>query len=199
MLVQISSGTGPIECEMAVKKLYESLLGEYPSAMFSLVRKTPSKYTDGAKSILFETDTDLSGLAGTVQWIWKTTVRPGHKRRNWFVDVSVIPEAGELSLDSRALEMEFFHCSGSGGQNVNKVETGVRLRHLPTGLVTESSSHRTQWQNRKEALSRMEKLFADMRDAAVAGQKSVAWEAHNSLERGNPVRVYKGEKFERVR
>ena len=35
---------------------------------------------------LFETDADLGRLSGTVQWIWNTTLRPGHKRRNWFID-----------------------------------------------------------------------------------------------------------------
>ena len=199
MLVQISSGTGPVECEIAVDKLYDALQKENPDSKFTLIRRTGSRFSDGAKSILFETDADLSDLFGSVQWIWKTTIRPGHKRRNWYVDVSVIPDIEDIEPDSKDLRIEFFHSGGNGGQNVNKVETGVRLTHVPTGTVTESTKERTQGQNRKDALEKMKQVFKQAHDEAIAGQKDFEWSRHNELERGNPVRVYKGENFKRVR
>ncbi|MCR5101662.1 MAG: peptide chain release factor-like protein, partial [Butyrivibrio sp.] len=67
MIIQISSGQGPIECEIAVSKLYYSLKKEYPD--IKEINSHYSRHTNQLTSIMFETDSDLSDLEGTVQWI----------------------------------------------------------------------------------------------------------------------------------
>lgn len=55
----------------------------------------------------------------------------------------------------KEVEIEFFRSSGAGGQNVNKRETAVRLRHIPSGIVIEAQEERTQGQNRRIAFERL--------------------------------------------
>lgn len=194
MIIQISSGQGPEECELAVSKLFEALKKEFPDIEPLSLREGGKK--DCLKSVLFSTGYDLSALEGSVQWICKSPFRPKHRRKNWFVDISVIPEQEPFCADGE-IRFEAFRCGGKGGQNVNKVETGVRLTHIPTGITVTCVTQRSQYANKKEALHKLNALFADEAGRLKARRLNDAWQEHTRLERGNPVRIYAGESFER--
>ena len=197
MLIQISAGLGPLECSRAVTLLYEALKKEYPDILLCEARE--NTFADRChKSILFSTQTDLSGLEGTVEWICQSPFRPHHGRKNWFIDISVIPASKQLCKEGD-IRFERFHCGGKGGQTVNKVETGVRLIHVPTGITVTATEERSQLQNRRIAMEKLNAIFAQREAEAAQDQKNSAWREHTKLVRGNPVRVYKGDKFERVK
>lgn len=197
MLIQISSGLGPLECSRAVALLFASLKKEYPDILTCNVRE--NSFQPGCyKSVLFSTQADLSSLEGTIEWICQSPFRPHHGRKNWFIDVSIIPEVKTVCKEGE-IRFERFHCGGKGGQNVNKVETGVRLVHEPTGITVTATEERSQQQNRRIAMAKLQAIFAERETEAAQNQKNSAWREHTRLVRGNPVRVYKGENFERVK
>lgn len=192
MIIQISAGQGPAECQLAVAKLFAALEKEYGE--LEILSDTKGCEKGCFDSILFKTEQDLSSLEGTVLWSCKSPFRKNHKRKNWYVDVSIIPEQEGIATQ-KEYRIEKFHCGGKGGQNVNKVETGVRVVHIPTGLVSQSVEERSQFQNKQKAMERMQEKLAGLQREQEEKQTNAAWREHNRIVRGNPVRVYEGERF----
>lgn len=194
MKVQISSGQGPLECELAVGLLYKELKKELTDS--KLVEWVQGKKKEGFSSIVFETSQEVSGLLGSVLWICQSTYRPGHKRKNWYVNVSALEELPRVQEDDM-VHFETFCSGGKGGQHVNKVETGVRAIHIPTGTAVVSTQARSQHQNKQLALNRLCEILAEMNLESGRREKNLAWMEHTRLVRGNPVRVYEGAEFRR--
>lgn len=192
MKIQISSGQGPAECELAVGLFYAQLQKEIRD--IRTVQCVRGKKPGGYASVIFETDEDVSGLEGSVLWVCRSPYRPAHKRKNWYIDVSILEQAPKLKTELQ-LRFETFRCGGKGGQNVNKVETGVRVIHIPTGISVVSTEARSQHMNKKIAVNRLCDILADYNAQQDRREKELAWLEHTRLERGNPVRVYEGEKF----
>lgn len=199
MKVQLSSGQGPAECELAVGKLLRALKKEFSS--IEVLESSRGAKADCYRSVLISCEENLSFLEGTVKWICESPYRPGHKRKNWFVDVSVCGGDGEAEppeqweFDERLVRFETFRSGGKGGQHVNKVETGVRAVYVPTGLAVVSTQARSQQLNKRLALDRLCALLASQVEAGEAVLRAYRRMEHTRLERGNAVRIYEGMEF----
>src|SRR3990167_7381588 len=113
-------------------------------------------------------------------------------RQTPFALVEVMPEIeaeADVVIKPDDLEIEFYRSSGSGGQNVNKVSTAVRLKHLPTGLVVESQTQRFQEQNRKLALKILKgKLWQIEEEKRLQQLKQIKGE-HKAASCGNQIQI----------
>ena len=118
-------------------------------------------------------------------------------RHTSFALVDVLPEiedvsASAIDINPNDIEMEAFRSSGPGGQNVNKVSTAVRIKHIPTGIAVAVQSERSQAQNREKAIQILKsKLIKMMEDSKVQelSQLKVSNEP-GSIEWGSQIRSY---------
>jgi peptide chain release factor len=197
MELQLSSGQGPVECELAVGKLLRALTVEFPG--IRVAETSPGKLADCYRSVRIDSEVDLSFLEGSIKWICESPYRPKHKRKNWFVDVSVCAGHEPQAFDESLVRFETFRSGGKGGQHVNKVETGVRAVYLPTGMAVVSTEARSQHMNKHIALNRLCEAIAEQNETGAASVKALNRLEHTRLERGNPARTYEGLAFRRIK
>jgi peptide chain release factor 2 len=117
----------------------------------------------------------------------------GGRRHTSFASVNVIPEFNEqadIQILDKDLKIDTYRSGGAGGQNVNKVETAVRITHLPTGVVVASQNSRSQLQNKETALNLLKsKLYQIKMNEKQQTMNKIVGEQKN-IEWGSQIRSY---------
>lgn len=208
--IQISAGKGPKECAWVVDKLMKVVIKEAEQNEVEILEAvaSPSKEVMLFSSVLFIVRADedvldkfVNNWIGTIQWIGESMFRKNHKRKNWFVKITGTPTNyySNFSYNKSELIFETMRASGNGGQNVNKLETAIRLTHKPSGLVVISKDERTQYRNKQIALKRLQAKLKQLEMEETNLETQNFWQNHNEIERGNAKRIFKGLKFKEVK
>jgi len=198
MMIQITSGKGPAECCRVVARV-QSLMLKQAKQQDIQIEVLDNKAGELNGTLLSATmmatghnlDAFLKEWAGTVQWIAQSPYRKYHKRKNWFVGVAAFDVKELMQWNSKDVDLETCKSSGPGGQNVNKVETAVRGTHLPSGIQVMAMDTRSQLENKKLCLARLEAKVLGWQTEQLVEQQQNQWMEHYLLQRGNPVKIIK--------
>lgn len=203
-LIQITSGRGPLECQWVVAKVLKAFLEEAKdnNIDYEIIHRENGDENLTLKSVTLllrsrNLNEFLDSWLGSICWIGKSTFRKLHKRSNWFIGVFELEGLEKINFNEKDIQFQTTRSQGSGGQNVNKVNTAVRATHIPTGQSVFVQDSRSQLENKKLSIERLKAKVLEQNIIQLQRRMQETWNNHLNVQRGNPVRTFSGTDFKK--
>jgi len=198
-IIEINAGAGGTEaCDWA-EMLYRMyvLYGEKSGYKVSELNRVPGDVA-GVRSVEIEVSGDygygmLKGENGVHRLVRVSPYNAQGKRMTSFASVFVHPLVDnrvEVEVNPADLDWDTFRASGAGGQHVNKTESAVRVRHLPSGIVVECQAERSQHMNREKAIQMLKSRLYEAELERLRAEKNNIEAGKMKNEWGSQIRSY---------
>ncbi len=198
-IVNINSGAGGTESQDWAEMLMRMYLrwserNNYKSNVLDIQEGDGA----GIKSASIEIEGEnafgyLKGESGVHRLVRLSPFDANHKRHTSFASVytyPVVDDSIEIEINPADLSWDTFRSSGPGGQNVNKVESAVRVRHAPSGLIVECQETRSQGQNREKALTMLKSQLYELELRKKREKLQALESSKKKIEWGSQIRSY---------
>ncbi|WP_294285740.1 peptide chain release factor H [uncultured Chryseobacterium sp.] len=203
-LIQITAGKGPLECQWVVAKVLKVFLEEIKNnnIAYEIIHRENGDENLTLKSVTLLLKSKgledfLESWLGSICWTGKSTFRKLHKRSNWFIGIFELEGLEKVSFHEKDIQFQTARSQGSGGQNVNKVNTAVRATHIPTGQSVFVQDSRSQLENKKLSIERLKAKVLEQNIIQLQKRMQETWNNHLNVQRGNPARTFSGTDFKK--